>query len=80
VAALVAAHEAKVRSIAMPALFLHGDRDELVSIESAAETFALLGSGDKEFVALEGAGHNDILWLSFREYFAAIARFVATLA
>lgn len=75
--ALVAAHEAKVRSIAMPALVIHGERDELIPLASAAETYDTLGSTEKRFVVLQGAGHNDLLWLRAKEYFEAIAAFVA---
>jgi pimeloyl-ACP methyl ester carboxylesterase len=75
--ALVEAHEAKIRSITMPALLIHGERDELIPLSSAAETYDTLGSADKRFVVLQGAGHNDLFWLRAAEYFEAIAAFVA---
>lgn len=77
---LVDRHEAKIGSITLPALFLHGERDELIPVSSAAETFDLIGSERKELVVLDGAGHNDLLWLRPREYFAAIQSFLASLS
>jgi uncharacterized protein len=79
-AGLVDAHDEKIRSIALPALFLHGDRDDLIPMSSAEETFALLSSEQRDFVALQGVGHNDLLWGRRQEYFAAIDEFLQRLA
>jgi hypothetical protein len=76
---LVAAHEAKVRAITLPALFIHGERDELIPLPSAAETFDMIATERKEFVVLQGVGHNDLLWRRHSEYFAAIEEFVSQL-
>ena len=78
-AALVEAHDAKIASITLPALFIHGERDELIPIESAVELYELIGSEQKAFVGLQGAGHNDLLWLRASEYFSAIRDFVASI-
>ncbi len=77
-AALVEAHDAKIASIRLPTLFIHGERDDLIPIENAVELHGIIGSERKEFVALEGAGHNDLLWLRAPEYFEAIRKFVAS--
>ncbi|MGH2607705.1 MAG: alpha/beta hydrolase [Tepidiformaceae bacterium] len=79
VADLVAAHEAKIRTIALPALFIHGEQDDLIPVSSAAETFDLVGTERKEFVVLPGVGHNDLLWRRYTEYFAAIEEFLSQL-
>ncbi|MEX0784572.1 MAG: alpha/beta hydrolase [Dehalococcoidia bacterium] len=79
VAALISAHEAKIASIALPSLFIHGERDELIPVSSAAETFAMIGTERKELVVLAGVGHNDLLWRRSGEYFAAIEEFLALL-
>lgn len=78
-AGLVESHDRKIASITLPALFIHGERDDLIPIESAAELYGVIGSTQKEFVALEGAGHNDLLWLRAPEYFEAIKKFVAVI-
>jgi pimeloyl-ACP methyl ester carboxylesterase len=76
---LVAAHDQKIASIALPTLFLHGERDDLIPIESAVELYGLIGSVQKAFVPLQGAGHNDLLWLRAKEYFEAIREFLTLL-
>ena len=71
---LAAAHEAKIRSIRLPALLLHGEYDNL---DRAAELHDLLAGTQRDLVVIPGAGHNDILWLGQRQYFEAIRSFVA---
>ena len=76
-AALAAAHEAKIRSIRLPALLIHGEADDLVPLEQAAGLYDLLEGTRRELVVIAGAGHNDILWVGRRQYFEAISDFVA---
>jgi pimeloyl-ACP methyl ester carboxylesterase len=71
-ATLVAAHEAKIRTITLPALLIHGERDELVPLQQAVELRDLLANVDPQLVIIPNAGHNDLLWRGLREYFAAI--------
>jgi uncharacterized protein len=73
---LVAAHERKVGSIGLPVLMIHGQRDELVPLSSAVETYELMSASERELVIVANAGHNDILWVGKRQYFAAIEAFV----
>ena len=74
--ALVEAHEAKLRSIRLPGLLLHGDQDELIPVSTAAELYQLLEATQRELVVIPGAGHNDILWVGHALYFAAIKTFI----
>jgi pimeloyl-ACP methyl ester carboxylesterase len=76
-AELVAAHEAKIRSIQLPLLVIHGERDELVPLETAHELYALLAHVDREMLVIPRAGHNDLLWLGWQQYFEAIRTFIA---
>lgn len=75
--ALVERHEAKIRSISLPTLLIHGADDELVPLELAVEMRQLLAAVEPELVIIPGAGHNDIIWLGHAEYFAAIQAFVS---
>ncbi len=75
-AALAAAHEAKIRSIRLPALIIHGERDELIPLAHAAELYELLEGTEREMVVIPGAGHNDLLWLGRAQYFEAIGSFL----
>ena len=78
-AEFIEAHETKVRSIRIPSLQIHGAADDLAPIELAAELYDQLENERREFVPIEGAGHNDILWIGRQEYFAAIHAFVDSL-
>lgn len=71
-----AAHMNKVRSIQIPALVLHGDRDFLVPLSEGKGLYAGLGAADKRLVVIEGAGHNDIMLVGLDQYFSAIGDFV----
>ena len=75
--ALAEAHEAKIRSITIPTLIIHGARDELIPLNHAVELHDMLDGIERELVVIPNAGHNDILWLGYREYFAALGAFVA---
>jgi fermentation-respiration switch protein FrsA (DUF1100 family) len=74
---LSAAHEAKIRSIALPALIIHGEQDELVPLATALALAELLEAAPNELLIIPGAGHNDIVYVGLEAYFDAIARFVA---
>ncbi len=74
--ALVEAHEAKLRSIRLPGLLIHGDQDELIPVSTAIELNAILEATECDLIVIPGAGHNDILWVGNALYFAAIRTFV----
>ena len=74
---LAATHESKVRSIAIPALLIHGEQDELVPLSTAHALSELLEHSRHRLVTIPGAGHNDLLWIGREQYFEAIRAFVA---
>jgi len=76
VAALVAGHEAKVAAIRLPALLIHGERDDLIPLAHARVLYDLLAGTERELLVIPGAGHNDILWVGIGPYFDAIRSFV----
>ena len=76
-ARLLAAHDAKIRSIRLPTMQLHGEQDELVPLESAVELYDMLDGTARDLVVIPDAGHNDILWLGKARYFEAIRAFIA---
>lgn len=69
-------HLEKLRSITLPLLTIHGERDELIALESAVELQDAVGSAKKELVVIPGAGHNDLFYLGLEQYLAAIRVFV----
>lgn len=74
---LLADHEAKIRSIRLPCLMIHGDRDDLIPLDRAKEVYEMLDATDRTLLVIPEAGHNDIVWVGAREYFAAIKQFVS---
>jgi len=76
-AALVAAHEAKIRSIQIPLLVIHGEWDELIPLQQAVELYDTLAHVPRELLIIPGAGHNDLMWAGLEDYFGAIRRFVS---
>lgn len=75
---LVQRHEAKVRGIHIPVLVMHGEIDELIPLATALAFYeSLVAAPDRELVVIPGAGHNDILWVGFQQYFPAVSGFVS---
>ncbi len=74
---LVVAHEAKLASITMPTLLIHGLFDDLVPVEHALATAELLTSSDVTTELVDGAGHNDLLLVDPSRYIEAIARLIS---
>ncbi|MEK7847771.1 MAG: alpha/beta fold hydrolase [Chloroflexota bacterium] len=74
------AMEARVKAIALPVLVICGDCDTLVPPEFATSFYQNVGSQDRTLLTIEGAGHNDLLFVGLNEYFSAIRVFVDRLA
>ena len=75
--ALQAAYQAKVRSISVPVLVIHGEWDTLAPVEEAVSMYQEFPSPDKRLVTIPRAGHNDLLGVGVQEYFNAIRDFVS---
>lgn len=77
VRALLAAHEAKLAKITLPTLLVHGSRDELIPLSSVERLAKLLtAAAERTMVIIDGASHNDLLWLAHDAYFGAIGELV----
>ncbi len=74
---LEAEYEAKVRSIDLPVLVIHGEMDTLAPVEQAVSMFQGFRSQEKKLLTIPEAGHNDLLQRGLHEYFAAIQEFVS---
>lgn len=73
---LIAAHEAKLATITMPSLIIHGLVDDLVPVDNALATADLLTASGVTTELVEGAGHNDLLLVDPGRYIESIARLV----
>lgn len=67
----------RVRSLRVPLLVIHGDRDEIVPVAHgrAIHDAAL---GPKHLEVVLGAGHNDLLWVAGKAWAEAISSWIAT--
>ena len=75
--AMEAEYRAKVASITIPALVIHGELDQLAPVEQAIAMYESFPSPNKRLLTIPGAGHNDLLYRGRREYFGAIKEFVS---
>ena len=76
--ALEEAYLAKVTSITIPSLVIHGEQDTLAPVEQAVQMHELLQSTEKRLLVIPDAGHNDLLYHGLNEYFAAIKEFTGS--
>lgn len=65
----------KMARIDVRTLILHGDRDLLIPVTDAVALYEASPSRQKKLLRVPGAGHNDLMLVGQREYFAAIAAF-----
>ena len=68
---------AKIRSIALPTLILHGEDDSLIPVAEARDLFENAAAKRKRLVIINGADHNDIMLVDMERYFTAIREFVS---
>ena len=74
------AYHAKAHSISIPTLVIHGEMDELAPVQDAISMHSNIQTEDKHLLIIPGAGHNDLMFVGFRQYFEAIRRFLAKYA
>jgi pimeloyl-ACP methyl ester carboxylesterase len=70
-------YRAKVASISIPALVIHGEMDTLAPVGDAVSMYESLASTHKRLLTIPGAGHNDLLYVGINEYMNAIRDFVS---
>ena len=79
-AALEAAYHAKVCSINIPTLVIHGQWDASAPLSDAVAMYRQLRTARKHLEIIPGAGHNDLMYVGGRQYFGAILRFMTQYA
>lgn len=67
---------ARIRSITLPVLIIHGECDSLIPLNEATTLYQTIGSQEKRLVIIPGADHNDIMLVGMSQYFSAIKDFV----
>ena len=73
-------YQAKFYSITIPALVIHGQWDEMAPLAGAVDMFNKLETVHKHLEIIPGAGHNDLMYVGFQQYFNAIRGFMARYA
>ena len=66
----------KIRTVALPTLIIHAERDSLIPLEEAKDLFENVATEEKRFVIIPEADHNDIMMADMPTYFRAIEEFV----
>ncbi|MEO5350730.1 MAG: lysophospholipase [Magnetococcus sp. YQC-3] len=69
-------NQAKMAQVSVPVLLIHGEEDEIIPVGDAHALFTQVGHGQKRLLTVPHAGHNDLLLVGQRAYFAAIRGFV----
>jgi hypothetical protein len=69
----------KLPRVRCPALLIHGTRDEVVPFAHGRRLFAALPPERTRAWWVEGAGHNDLLWVAGERYWDELGAFLATL-
>ena len=65
----------KIGRITMPALFIHGQRDDLSPFELGRRLYEA-HPGPKDFFSIPGAGHNDTFIVAGSAYYRRLADFI----
>jgi fermentation-respiration switch protein FrsA (DUF1100 family) len=68
---------AKIRTITLPILIIHGEYDQIIPASEGQALFQNTAAKDKKLVIIPGANHNDIMWIGKERYFRAIKEFAS---
>lgn len=66
----------KIRHCRLPTLLIHGTADRIIPLADAQALLRASGSERKRLAAIEGAGHNNLLWVGFEAYDEALRQFL----
>jgi pimeloyl-ACP methyl ester carboxylesterase len=70
----------KMASCTVPTLIIHGTHDQIIPVSDATALYGACRSEAKHLVKIEGAGHNSLLQVGYRRYWAEVAEHVARVA
>lgn len=69
-------NKVKIRQVHQPTLIIHGEYDQIISVEEGKELYQSSGAQDKKILIIPGADHNDIMIVKQSLYFDTIEEFV----
>jgi len=67
----------KIRTITMPTLIIHGERDSLIPFEEGKDLYENSGAQSKRILVIPDGDHNTLLMEGMAEYFKAIEELVS---
>jgi len=68
----------KIRTITMPTLIIHGERDSLIPFEEGRDLYDNAGAQSKRILVIPDGDHNTLLMEGMAEYFKAIEELVVS--
>jgi len=68
-------NKVKIRQVQKPTLIIHGEYDEIISVEEGKELYQNSGAQDRRILIVPGVGHNDIM-MRQNLYFDTIEEFI----
>jgi alpha-beta hydrolase superfamily lysophospholipase len=71
--------KAKIETIELPTFILHGQKDELISVNEGGKLQAACAARNKQFQIIPGAGHNTMISTAGDLYFQTIKTFIDTI-
>jgi len=69
-------NKAKIKQVHKPTLIIHGEYDQIISVEEGKELYQSSGARDKRILIIPGSGHNDIMVVQQDLYFDTIEEFM----
>lgn len=66
----------KIERFRKDTLIIHGEADELISVEEGRALYEASGASWKRFLRIRGAGHNDLFFRGEKEYLASVREIV----
>lgn len=69
-------NHAKMATITIPTLIIHGEDDHLIPFSDGKALYANSGANKKRMMSIKGAGHNDLMIVGQADYFKSIQTFV----
>lgn len=64
---------AKISTYSGPLLIIHAEEDDIIPFHEGDDLFEASPSSAKRLLTVKHAGHNDIFYVGYREYLAALA-------
>ncbi len=69
-------NKVKIRQVHKPTLIIHGEYDQIISVNEGEELYQNSGAQDKRVLIIPGADHNDVMTVKQSLYFDTIEEFV----